>query len=259
MTPSQWLLPLAAVAALALQFGCAPTRPPNAEPAPVAVSQALVPAPQRGKRIAIVLDAQAAKIQGGHHEGLLKVRQPWIFGLKPEQKALLYDNAAEVAALAFSDELRKEGLVVDPAQAEFSLAGTLEAVTLDTYGHGTVEGFGSAGDYWEAKVEFAHVRLTETRTGRVLWEGQPSGYAKLSPCPAHLDWTMLTVLTRSLKGALILGKLQTVHNPMGLVQGGKDYLYNWEGSYTLDQPPVTPIDLAGRQAAAAMLAQVPWP
>ena len=258
MTLRRWLLPLAATAILAF-LGCAPAPPPKTEPAPQPPVQALVPLPVRGKRIAVSMDVQATRIQGGHHEGLLKVRQPWIFGLKPEQKALLYDNAPQVAALAFSAELQKEGLAVDPERAEYTLAGTLQTVTLDTYGHGTVEGFGSAGDYWDATVAFSRVRLTETRTGRVLWEGQPTGYARLSPCPAHLDYTMLTVLTKSLKGAMILGKLQTARNPSGLLKEGKDYLYNWEGSYTLEPPPATPIDLAGRRAAAAMLAQVPWP
>ena len=258
MTYCKWMLPLAAAAAMAVQFGCAPAPAPKTEPAPVPQVQALVPAAVRGKRVAVAMDVQETQIKGGHHEGLLKVRQPWIFGLKPEQKALLYDNAAQVAALAFSAELQQEGLVVDPAKAEFTLAGTVQTVTLNTYGHGTVEGLGSAGDYWEATVAFSQVRLTENRTGRVLYEGQPTGYARLSPCPAHLDWTNLDVLTKSLKGAMILSKLKTVHDPSGLIKGGKDYLYNFEGTYTLDKPPVTPIDLAGRQAAASMLAQVVW-
>lgn len=252
-------LSLAAAAALILLLGCAANLTRSLAVTPAPPPQATLPARLHGLRVAVAMDATHTRIRGGHHEGLLQVRQPWIFGLKPEQKALLYDHAGEVAALAFSAELKNQGLVVDPERADLALEGTVRTVTLDTYGHGTVEGYGSAGNYWEATVEFGPLRLTDARTGQVLWDGPESGYAKLSPCPARLDWTMLTLLTRSLKGAVALGKLQTAHNPAGIVQAGKDYVYAFEGSYTLDEVKATPIDVAARQAAVAMLGRVAWP
>ena len=172
--------------------------------------------------------------------------QPWIFGLKPEQKKLLYDNAAEVAALAFAAEIQRQGLTVRAEAPDFTLAGTVRSVAVDTYGHGTVEGFGSAGDYWEARIVFAGLRLVETRSGRVLWQGDQSGYAKLSPCPAHLDWTMLTLVEKTLRGQALLA---------GGLKNANDYLHNFEGSYTVDAKAATPIELAARVAASEWLAK----
>ena len=41
----------------------------------------------KSSRLGIVLFAyKDAKIEGGHHEGLLQVRQPWIFGISKAQK-----------------------------------------------------------------------------------------------------------------------------------------------------------------------------
>jgi len=234
---------LALATALALT-GCAGTRatPVTQPPGP----QAGLPAALRGRPIAIALDSSATAIQGGHHEGLLQVPQPWIFGLKPEQKKLLYDNAPQVAALAFLAEIQRQGMTVRSEAPEFTLAGTVRSVAVDTYGHGTVEGFGSAGDYWEARIVFSGLRLVETRSGRVLWQGDQSGYAKLSPCPAHLDWTMLTLVERSLRGTALLA---------GGLKNANEYLHNFEGSYTLDAKAATPIELAGRVAAAEWLAK----
>ena len=240
------LWPWALVTALALT-GCAGTRAIPTTPAPEV--RAALPAALRGRSIAITLDASAAAIQGGHHEGLLQVPQPWIFGLKPEQKQLLYDHAAQVAALGFAAEIQRQGLAVQTGSPAFTLAGTVRSVTLNTYGHGTVEGFGSAGDYWDARVDFAGLRLVETRTGRVLWQGDQAGYAKLSPCPAHLDWTMLTLVEKSLRGHVLLA---------GGVKNADDYLHNFEGSYTLDDKAGTPIERAARVAAAEWLTKVPW-
>ena len=239
----------------------APAPPPTqafaAAPAPPRPS--VIPAALRGHRVAVSMDVQGTSIHGGHHEGLLKVRQPWIFGLKKEQKQMIYDNAPQVAALAFCAELQDQGLVVNPDGAALALTGTLKSLTVNTYGNGTVEGFGSAGDYWDARVDFVDLQLTDLGSGAVLWQGSPSGYARLSPCPAHLDWTMLDVLTKSLKGAMILSKLKTAGNPMGILKNGKDYVYNFEGSYTMGDLAVTPIDAAARRAATDVLSHASWP
>jgi len=159
------------------------------------------------------------------------------------------------AALAFSHELQHQGLVVNPEGAAFTLAGTLEVVTLHTYGHGSKEGFGTAGNYWEAKVEFADLQLTETGTGRVLWRGGQEGYARLSPCPATMDWGMLTVLAKTLQSTMILVKMQTSLNPMGF----KQLADTLDGAYSVAEIQATPIDLAARVAAVDMLAKVAWP
>jgi hypothetical protein len=229
------------------------------EPPAPARTTSVLPAAIQGSRVAVSMDVKATRIRGGHHEGLLKVRQPWIYGLSKEQRRMIYDNAPQVAALAFCAGMQEQGLRVDPEGAAYSLAGTVQSVTINTYGHGTKEGFGSAGNYWDAKVQFADLRLVDLATGAVLWQGSPSAYARLAPCPAQLDWTILDVLTRSMKGAMILSKLEVAGDVLKLAKGGKDYLENWSGSYTLGDLSVTPIDAAARQAAAEMLAKAAWP
>jgi hypothetical protein len=216
--------------------------------------RSVLPAGLLGQKIAVSFDVQSAEIGGGHHEGLLQVRQPWIYGLSAEQKALLYGNAAQVAALAFSAELQNQGLVVDPAGAEFALSGTVKTVTLNTFGNGTVEGFGTAGNYWEAKVAFTDLRFS--RGGKVIWQGEETAYAKLSPSPAKLDWTRLTLLVKSLNGVVKLQALTKATGPQAVFKAGKEYLYNFAGTYTLAETPTTPIDVAARLAAVEMLRKV---
>jgi len=242
---------LAIATTLPCQFGCG-LRKVAATPA--AVAQTGLPAQVKDKRIAVAMGFDATKVKGGHHEGLLQVRQPWMMGLKAEQKHLLFDNAGKVAALAFSAELQNQGLVVNPEGAEFTLGGTVQVVTLNTYGHGSKEGWGSAGNYWEATVEFTNLRLTDNRTGHLLWEGAQDGYARLTPCPLHMDWGILKILATTMQVSLSLTSTGTF-NPMA-VKNASDAL---DGSYRLEEVAVTPIDVASRLAAVAMLAKVPWP
>jgi hypothetical protein len=249
---------LIAAPAAALQLGCMANATRHTAVTTAPEVRRAVPEAVRGRRVAVSMDVQGAQIKGGHHEGLMQVRQPWIFGLKTEQKALLYDNAPQVAALGFSSELQRQGLAVNPEDADYVLTAVLKTVTLNTYGHGTTEGYGSAGNYWEARVAFAEATLADARTGRVVARGPREGYAKHSPSPARLDWTMLDLLAKSLKGAMILHDLKTAKNPTGILTKGKDYLYNFEGTYTMDEVKETPIDLAARVAAASLLEQAAW-
>jgi hypothetical protein len=218
-------------------------------------AQTSLPAELRGKRIAVTLAFDSARIKGGHHEGLLQMRQPWFLGLKAEQRHLLYDNAGQVAALAFGSEVQNQGLQVQPEDAEFTLTGTVQTVTMNTYGHGSLEGFGSAGNYWEATVAFTDLRLTENRTGRLLWQGDQEGYAKLTPCPLHMDWGILKTMIKVMQTSVTLTNPKTVADPFAV----NDSLHTFDDAYVLDEVKATPIEVAARQAAVAMLAKVAWP
>jgi hypothetical protein len=83
---------------------------------------------------------------------------------------MLYGNAGQLAALSFVSELKDQGLTVTlledmPSTTsrdyDLLLTGQVECVILNTYGHGTKEGFGSAGNYWEATVFFSNIKLTD--------------------------------------------------------------------------------------------------
>jgi len=220
----------------------------------------------KGSHIGILeFDSKDVEIEGGHHEGLLQVRQPWIFGLSETQKEILHGNAGELAAFSFASELKSQGLLVTLLKDEVDsssriygllLTGKVQRVILNTYGHGTKEGFGSAGNYWEATVFFSNVRLRDMRSNKVLWAGDIQGYAKLKNSPAKLDWTMLTVAIKSLKGAFYLQQIQTVSSPLTVMSKAKGYVKNWEADYTLDPYEVSPIEVAARHAAAKFLQNI---
>jgi hypothetical protein len=220
----------------------------------------------KGSHLGIVpFESAETEIGGGHHEGLLQVRQPWIFGLSKEQKEILYGNAGELASLAFAYELKRQGIRMslledrgEPSSSgcELLLTGKVEQVILNTYGHGTKEGYGSAGNYWEATVSFSNVTLNNMRSNKVLWAGDIQGYAKLENSPAKLDWTMLTVALKSLQGALYLQQMQAAASPLSAMSKGKSYVQTWEADYTIDRYEVSPIEVAARHAAAQFLQNI---
>ena len=49
-------------------------------------------------------DISSTDIKGGHYEGLLQVRQPWIWGLSKEQKESLYGDLGNIVRYAIIDE-----------------------------------------------------------------------------------------------------------------------------------------------------------
>ena len=219
-----------------------------------------------GCRLAVVeFQSENTKIEGGHHEGLLQVRQPWIFGISKEQKEMLYGNAGQLAVLAFVSELKEQGLTVvllkdmrgaSTNDFDLMLTGTVERVILNTYGHGTKEGFGSAGNYWEATVLLSGIQLKDMRSNRVFRINDIQSYAKLEDSPAQLDWTMLTVAVKSLQGALYLHQMQTASSALTAASKGKKYVETWKADYTLDNYMVSPIEVAARHAAARVLQEV---
>jgi len=210
----------------------------------------------------VPFESAETEIGGGHHEGLLQVRQPWIFGLSKEQKEILYGNAGELASLSFASELKRQGIHMSLLQdkgepsssgCELMLTGKVQRVILNTYGHGTKEGYGSAGNYWEATVVFSNVSLHDRRSNKVLWAGDIQGYAKLENSAAKLDWTMLTVALKSLQGALYLQQMQAAASPLSAMSKGKSYVQTWEADYTMDRYEISPIEVAARHAAAQFL------
>jgi hypothetical protein len=220
----------------------------------------------KGSHLGIVpFDSRETEIGGGHHEGLLQVRQPWIFGLSKEQKETLYGNAGELAALSFASELKRQGIRMSPLKdsrepssngCKLLLTGKVERVILNTYGHGTKEGYGSAGNYWEATVLFSNIELRDIQSNELLWAGDIKGYAKLENSPARLDWTMLTVAIKSLQAALYLQQMQAAASPLSAMSKGKSYVQTWEADYTIEPYEISPIEVAARHAAAQFLQNI---
>jgi len=220
----------------------------------------------KSSRLGIVLFAHKdAKIEGGHHEGLLQVRQPWIFGISKAQKDMLYGNAGQLAALSFVSELKDQGLTVTlledmPSTTsrdyDLLLTGQVERVILNTYGRGTKEGFGSAGNYWEATVFFSNIKLTDVRSQKGFPVGDIQSYAKLENSPAKLDWTMLTVAVKSLQGALYLSQMQAASSALAAASKGKKYVETFKADYTVDEYMISPIEVAARHAAAQFLQRI---
>jgi hypothetical protein len=213
------------------------------------------------------LAADAAEVSGGHHEGILQVRQPWIWGLSDEQKAALYGDAREIARLAFLDELKRHGLKVrldgDGGKAAgLALSGRLASIELNTYGRGLsgrFEGFGSAGDYWEARVRFVDLELREAKTGTALWRGDLARYAKRPDSPAKLEYSHWDLLANSLRIGLAGNNPRKLYDA---VKGsGADYALAvpttpakpGEPGGGKGSKPDNPVELAARLAARDLL------
>lgn len=198
-------------------------------------------------------DIGAAAVTGGHYEGLLQVRQPWIWGLSDAQREALYGDLGNVVRYAFIDELAKRnqriiisGPGVRSGDAEYTVTGSVRAIELNTYGQGTREGFGSAGNYWEATIELTDVTVVRTSDRAVVWSGGVTQYCKLQDSPAKLTWTMFTLMRKSLENSVALSA--------GLTPAGvKRMVENTAGEYDLDQTRRTPVEIAARLAAIEVL------
>ncbi len=237
--------------------GCMARKRLESPPTPRLPELCDLPSVIRGKRVEIGLfDTAGAEIGGGHHEGLLQVRQPWIFGLKREQKDALYDNAASLAALAFVSELKRQGVRVaglkprgagQRGPARLRISGRVASVEINTYGRGTVEGFGGAGDYWEATVIFKDMVFEDLLSHRVLWQGDVNAYAKLNGSPVQLDWTVLDVVLKSLRMGMAMSGASP--DPLKVLRAAR----NFEATYSIKEVPATPMEVAGRVGAVKFL------
>jgi len=201
-------------------------------------------------------DISAVKIMGGHHEGLLQVRQPWIWDLSKEQKEILYGDLGNVVRYAFIDELLKRnqrviilGQSLPTRKLDYTITGTVRSVELNTYGQGTREGFGSAGNYWEATIELGDVTVVRSRDNATVWQGDVTQYCKLPDNPAKLDWTIFTVLKKSLQEGLALAKGMT----MGNVQ---DAVETSAATYEIGPIVNNPVEIASRLAAWDILRHI---
>lgn len=215
------------------------------EPPSVNLSQTL-----KERMICVIpFESTPESVTGSHHEGLLQVRQHGIFGLSQEQRTVLYQSAPTLAVVAFASELKRQGTQIlmmsnnsgqsfQSVNCRFLLSGLVELIDLNTFGRGTIEGFGSAGNYWEATVKFKDVQLKDLNTQKSTKVGGIQAYAKLEPSPATLNWTMLTVVLKSLQ------------------EGAQGYLNTWQGEYSIEPHLISPIEVAARYAAFQFLQRV---
>ncbi|HYA88081.1 MAG TPA: hypothetical protein VEI57_13580 [Nitrospirota bacterium] len=201
-------------------------------------------------------DIGSTEIKGGHHEGLLQVRQPWIWGLSNEQKEALYGDLANIVRYAFIDEfLRRNQRVILPGYSaptgriDYAITGTVRSVELNTYGQGTREGFGSAGNYWEATIEMSDVRILRYSDNKAIWQGDIMQYCKLQESPVKLDWTIFTVIRKSLENRLTLSKGATPARIDKVVE-------NSAGDYELEPLKQNPVEIAARLAAIDVLKRI---
>jgi hypothetical protein len=236
----------AVVGALVLMAGCASTRD-----APFSITTP--PPPVRGVLHGMALQAEPLRmtqtaVNGGHHEGMAQLRQPWIWNISATQRDTLYSNLKDLAQFAFLDELRRLGLKVHLAPlpgataGRLQMSGELKSIELNTYGRGlsgAFEGFGSAGNYWDARIGLAAVKVVDARNGEVLWQGDIEQYAKLPGSPVKLDMTHFDLLANSLKMSLAGA------HPLKVAQA----TYKSKTDYAVESPRDNPVELAARQCA----------
>ncbi len=236
----------AVIGILVLMTGCASTRD-----APFSVTTA--PPPVRGALHGMVLYAEPLRmaqtaVTGGHHEGMAQLRQPWIWSISASQRDTLYSSLKDLAQFAFLDELKRLGLKVrlgelpGASAGGWQMSGELKSIELNTYGRGlsgAFEGFGSAGNYWDARIVLAGVKLVDAKRGDVVWQGDIDQYAKLPGSPVKLDMTHFDLLANSLKMSLAGA------NPLKVAQA----TYKSKADYSVESPRDNPVELAARQGA----------
>lgn len=205
-------------------------------------------------------DVERTEISGGHHEGLAQVRQPWIWGLSDDQKEAMYGDLKNVARYAFIDEFNRIGLrVIVPEEhqsmltlsekqkkmglkdASIIIRGSVKSIEMNTYGHGlsgSFEGFGSAGNYWEAEILLSDITICDKHQN-ILWRGDLKKYSKLLKCPVKLDWTMFTLLSKSLQSANMMSSSSKMAS--GIKSSGADYI--------IEGIKDNPVEMAARLAA----------
>jgi hypothetical protein len=201
-------------------------------------------------------DISSTVFTGGHHEGLMQVRQPGIWGLSKEQQKILYGDLGNIVRYAFIDELMKRnqrviilGQSFPTRKPDYTVTGAVRSVELNTYGQGTREGFGTAGNYWEATVELADVAIIRSSDNAQVWRGDMTEYCKLADSPAKLDWTIFTVLQKSLQEGLALSK--------GITPGGvQEAIETSAASYEVGPVQKTPVEIASRLAALDVLRRI---
>lgn len=253
---------LIVVVALFAFSGCTAVKAGATRKLPATTYPVKTEIPEKLKTLGIAIepfDTESTDIGGGHYEGLLQVRQPWFFGLSAEQKNVLYGNLREVTKYALIDEFVRQGfrvhipeahrahllipkdrLLENETGAALKITGRIRSIELNTYGRGlggTMEGMGSSGNYWETEIAFSDVSVVDRRTGVRIWNGEFKTYCKLENCPMKLDWTMLTLITKSLDSMKGLSK-----GPLGMV----DAVYGFRADYLMEPADQTPPDIAAR-------------
>ncbi|MFH1582013.1 MAG: hypothetical protein ABIC39_08130 [Pseudomonadota bacterium] len=234
---------------------------------PTILSASPIVLSEKSRKVEIAIepfDVSCTSISGGHYEGLLQVRQPWIFGISDYQKAALYGDLKNVVRYAFIDEFIRRGLkvIVPPEHldklnlpeakiqknaemADLKITGTISSIELNTYGQGlrgTFEGFGSSGNYWESEIVLSDVMVVD-RKQTIIWKGDVRQYGKLLNSPVKLDWTMFTLLSKSLQMSSAMG------TPANLMRSVK----SMSADYYIEKINKNPVEIAARLAAIEII------
>lgn len=249
---------LSACGCTAIKMGNTRSLPPTTLPEKVPLSSTI-------KSLAVEFEPfkiSTSSVSGGHYEGLLQVRQPWIWGLSDEQKTIMYDELRNVARYAIIDEFIRLGIKVlvpeehasqlnikdehkikSNGHVSVAVKGVVSSIEMNTYGQGltgTFEGFGSAGNYWEAIICFTDIMVADAR-GNLIWKGDLTKYSKLANSPVKLDWTMFTLISKSLKMSSING------NPSA------EGISESNAEYRIEAIQSNPVEMAARLAAQDLI------
>ena len=94
--------------------------------------------------------------------------------------------------------------------------------------------------------DVAIVRYSDKKT---IWQGDIKQYCKLQGSPAKLDWTIFTVIRKSLENSLTLSKGATPARIEKVVD-------NTAGDYELEPVNQNPVEIAARLAALDVLKRI---
>lgn len=189
--------------------------------------------------------ADNAELKVSHYEGLMKVPQPTFFGGMPKaDRDRIKDMSVQIAQYNLLMPLEKSGAVFKKYSPDIKmernsvrLLCSIKKIRVGIYDNG-YDGFGSAGNYWEADTDFDGLSIIKNGKS-----------AELEPISSHGQLKNAPVNPGTLMDALIIS-VKIAKNPIGEAFALNDI------DYHLDTSAKSPVEIASYLAGIELAKQV---
>jgi hypothetical protein len=184
-----------------------------------------------------------AKLSVSHYQGVFRMPQPsFIGGFPKKERVKMLDLAMQTAAYSFFREFEAIGATVKvydyntiPEMGSIVLKCNISKIWIGIYDNGW-GGYGSAGDFWEAELNFDLTMLKDGKEFKLPLI-KSEGQIKHAPISAGSFLDML-IISAKIATAAVNGSMFGV---------GKEGFVK----YKIDENPKTPVEPAAGLAALA--------
>ena len=202
--------------------------------------------------------------------GILQARQPLWLVLTDEDQTKIREGAPQAVLYGFMDELIARGFKVklvstdetatpDSATGMVRIFGKLEEVRLNIFDHG-MSGFGSAGDYSEAKVKLHSFHVRFQGVDYPIKLSKESFYAKTEGSLLAYTWSFGDLVRHVTES---VAKIATMGQSSLVGREANSYLKIELPEMRIQEGKMSPVELAARLAAIdfieALRIQLPQP